>query len=203
ILRLLEGFTNRVAAPGLVGILEDKQQLQQRIGMIAMFVPARRWSLPAVALLAGLALLGLTDAQDKNLKTDQGKAVGSRAAESPEPAPARAVAERPARPAVTNGATMKVTVLDAENGQPMANAEVFAPNHASFFGRAGNPPSWTTDSSGLALIHLGEVQPGHLQQMSWFTISVRHKGYASRGFSWSADNKDVRPEMPAQITVRL
>src|SRR5262249_39053100 len=149
----LEGFTHRVAAPGLVGILEDKRQLQQRIGMIARFVPARHWSLPAMALLAGLALLGLTDAQDKNLKADQGNAVGSRAAKSPEPAPARAVAERPARPAVTNGAAMKVTVLDAENNQPVANAEVFAPNHGSFFGQAGHPPNWTTDASGLALIH--------------------------------------------------
>ncbi|MCI0537002.1 MAG: M56 family metallopeptidase, partial [Verrucomicrobiales bacterium] len=63
ILRLLEGFTHRVRMPGLVGILEDKRQLQQRIALIAAFVPARRRSAPAVALLLGLSLIGLTDAR--------------------------------------------------------------------------------------------------------------------------------------------
>src|SRR5439155_14936998 len=37
ILRLLENFTHRAAAPGLVGILEDKRHLHRRIGMIATF----------------------------------------------------------------------------------------------------------------------------------------------------------------------
>ncbi|MEY2409833.1 MAG: hypothetical protein QOF48_2503, partial [Verrucomicrobiota bacterium] len=72
ILRLLEGFTQRVAAPGLVGILEDKRQLQTRIGMIASFAPQKRWSFPAMLLLVALATIGLTDGQTLESKGQTG-----------------------------------------------------------------------------------------------------------------------------------
>ena len=49
--------------PGLVGILEDKRRLRQRISQIASFAPRRRGPVFALALTAGLALIGLTDAQ--------------------------------------------------------------------------------------------------------------------------------------------
>ncbi|AHF94901.1 hypothetical protein OPIT5_29480 [Opitutaceae bacterium TAV5] len=63
ILRILENFVPQTMAPGLVGILEDKRQLRQRIAMIAAWAPRRRLSLLALFLLGGLALIGLTDAQ--------------------------------------------------------------------------------------------------------------------------------------------
>ncbi len=63
ILRLLEGFLPQPLTPGLVGILEDKRLLRQRISAIASFAPRRRWPVLALALTAALALVGLTDAQ--------------------------------------------------------------------------------------------------------------------------------------------
>ncbi len=68
ILRLLEGFTQRAAAPGLVGILEDKRQLRRRIQMIATFQPGRRWGWLSILLLAGLGWVCLTDAQAPKVK---------------------------------------------------------------------------------------------------------------------------------------
>ena len=50
IIRLLEGFARPSAMPGLVGILEDKNQMKRRIRMIAQFRRPGRW-----AWLSGIA----------------------------------------------------------------------------------------------------------------------------------------------------
>jgi len=63
ILRLLDDFAQPQASPGLVGMLEDKRHLKRRIGMIASYAPTRRWPGLALALLAVLAVIGLTDAR--------------------------------------------------------------------------------------------------------------------------------------------
>jgi hypothetical protein len=63
ILRLLESFAHPVSTPSLVGILEDKRQLRTRIDMIASYVPGKGWPVLALSLAAGLAAIGLTDAQ--------------------------------------------------------------------------------------------------------------------------------------------
>ena len=68
ILRLLENFTHQTAAPGMVGILEDKRQLKRRIEMIARFKPSPYWSVPALALVAIIAAGCLTDAKTQNEK---------------------------------------------------------------------------------------------------------------------------------------
>ncbi len=65
ILRLLESFASPMSAPGLVGILEDKRQLRRRIGMIASYVPTRGWPRLALLVATGLAVIGLTDAQNR------------------------------------------------------------------------------------------------------------------------------------------
>lgn len=65
ILRLLDRFSRPVATPGLVGVLEDKRQLRQRIGMIASFVPRQGWPRLAMALIVVLAAVGLTDARSR------------------------------------------------------------------------------------------------------------------------------------------
>ena len=49
--------------PSLAGILERKQQIKERIHMIAKFHKTDRGLVLAVSLLAGLALVTLTDAQ--------------------------------------------------------------------------------------------------------------------------------------------
>lgn len=64
ILRLLETASHPVAAPGFMGILEDKQQLRERISRIASFVPTTRCSPVATLLLSLLFIAGLTDARE-------------------------------------------------------------------------------------------------------------------------------------------
>ena len=196
ILRLLENFTHRAAVPGLVGILEDKKQLQWRIRMIAGFRPGRKFGLVTAALFAGIGLVCLTDAQNKASLT-------SKTTSSSETAQIVLQTGVSPRPLVTNGPTMKVTVLDDATGQPLENAEVFAPNEAAFFSGRENAPRWLTDQSGTAMIRLGESPSNSLGQMTWFTISVRREGYALSGMSWSDGSKDVRPSIPKEITLRL
>jgi len=61
ILRLLEGFSQPVPIPAMVGILEDQNQLRRRIRHIARFGRTRQW--PAISFLVFLvlALVCLTD----------------------------------------------------------------------------------------------------------------------------------------------
>lgn len=63
IIKLLEGFSRPAAMSGLVGILEDKQQMRRRIQMIAQFKSPGRWSALAVVTMACLGLVTLTDGQ--------------------------------------------------------------------------------------------------------------------------------------------
>ncbi len=190
ILRLLENLTPRVTAPGLVGILEDHRQLKQRLRMIAGYRPARRWGIWSVLLLAGLAVVCLTDALEK----EPARAKPDVLSETPAPSQ---------RPVVTNGPSMKVTVLDAETGQPITGAEVLAPNQAAFWSGEENAPRWLTDEAGVAIIRLGEVPPETMQQNAWLTLSARRDGYAPRGASWAVGKGDARLSLPKEFLVRL
>src|SRR5581483_1530247 len=60
-IKLLEGFSRPAVIPGLVGILENKTQMQRRISMIAKFKRTNHWSVAATTALASLALVTLTD----------------------------------------------------------------------------------------------------------------------------------------------
>ena len=177
ILKVLEGLTGERALPGLVGIVENKANLKER--MTAISRPGKHWKWAALAVATLLAGLGLTGAQNKNSILEKSK-------EDKSPIPR----------VVTNGPAMKVTVLDSETGKPLPGAEVLAPNQAAFWGGGENAPRWTTDKNGMALVHLGEPPEGHLQQQTWFTMSFRHEGYAPRGLKVGRrENKDVRPEV--------
>ena len=61
ILKLLEHFTRPTIAPGVLGILENKTQIQRRISMIAKFRKSSSWPILAGSLAASLALVTLTD----------------------------------------------------------------------------------------------------------------------------------------------
>ena len=65
IVKLLEGFGQPVWGPSLAGILENKQQMKERIRMIAKFHKTDRGLVLAVVLLAALAVVTLTDAQNQ------------------------------------------------------------------------------------------------------------------------------------------
>lgn len=201
ILRLVAGLGRPTPTPGLVGILETKQELRRRIAMIATYVPGRRWQILALLAAAAIGVTGLTDAQNK--ASDAKMKMDTRVLSSSASVQTNQVAAATPRPTVTNGPTMKVLVLDSQTSRPVADAEVLAPNHAAFFSGKENAPRWLTDQDGAAIIHLGEVPSNHLAAQSWFTVSVRSKDYAPRGLSWSAENKDVRPSLPGEVTVRL
>ena len=72
IVKLLERFSQPDWAPGLAGILENKQQMKERITMIAKFHKTNRGLALAVALFAGLALVTLTDAQNSGNTPEAG-----------------------------------------------------------------------------------------------------------------------------------
>jgi beta-lactamase regulating signal transducer with metallopeptidase domain len=63
IVKLLENFSDSVRAPGLAGIVEDKQQMKERIGMIAKFQKTNRAPVLAGFLYICIGLFTLTDAQ--------------------------------------------------------------------------------------------------------------------------------------------
>ncbi len=63
IIKLLEGFGRPTLAPSLAGAVENQNQLKERILMIANFKQTNRGPALAVALVAGLGLITLTDAQ--------------------------------------------------------------------------------------------------------------------------------------------
>jgi len=63
IVKLLESFSDSVRAPSLAGIVEDKQQMKERISMIAKFQKTNRASALAGFLYIGLGILTLTDAR--------------------------------------------------------------------------------------------------------------------------------------------
>lgn len=65
ILRILQGCTKRVAGASLVGILEDKSQVIQRISMIAKFEKRPRWSMVGVLMVICLGLITLTEARSQ------------------------------------------------------------------------------------------------------------------------------------------
>jgi beta-lactamase regulating signal transducer with metallopeptidase domain len=65
IVKLLEGFGRPAWGPSLAGILESKQQMKERISMIARFHNTDGGLVLAILLLGGLALVTLTDAQDQ------------------------------------------------------------------------------------------------------------------------------------------
>jgi beta-lactamase regulating signal transducer with metallopeptidase domain len=63
IIKLLESFCRPARSPGMVGILENKNQMKRRISMIAKFKKTNRWPVAAIVAFAGLAMITLTDAQ--------------------------------------------------------------------------------------------------------------------------------------------
>jgi beta-lactamase regulating signal transducer with metallopeptidase domain len=63
IVKLLENFSDGVRGPSVAGIVEDKQQMRERINMIAKFQKTNRGAVLAAFLYIGLGLLTLTDAQ--------------------------------------------------------------------------------------------------------------------------------------------
>jgi uncharacterized GH25 family protein/thiol-disulfide isomerase/thioredoxin len=195
ILRLLEASRNVLGTPAMVGILEDKSQLRERIAMIAAFSPGKRWSFLAILLLLALGLAGLTDARRAVAAAANEVAANLKLKGATPP-----IFEplQPAAPKPTNGATVKVTVVN-EAGQPLKGVKIMAPHQAVFFMGQANSPTWETDRNGIAEIRLGEPSENRLQQNGWFSMSISHPDYSPIGMSWATQNGDARSNVPGEI----
>jgi beta-lactamase regulating signal transducer with metallopeptidase domain/uncharacterized GH25 family protein/cytochrome oxidase Cu insertion factor (SCO1/SenC/PrrC family) len=74
VLKLLEICACPAVWPGLMGILEEKSQMARRILRIARYKQQTNWPVLAVALLAALGLVTLTDAQTEKGQTEPASA---------------------------------------------------------------------------------------------------------------------------------
>ncbi len=74
IIKLLESFGGSAWAPSLAGTVENKNQMKERISMIAKFRRTNRVPALAGALFIGLGLVTLTDAQTDGKDSAQGAA---------------------------------------------------------------------------------------------------------------------------------
>jgi beta-lactamase regulating signal transducer with metallopeptidase domain len=68
VVKLLESFVRPPRVSGLVGLLEEKEQMKQRITMIACFKRASQLPILAVGLLMVLGLVSLTEAKSPEMK---------------------------------------------------------------------------------------------------------------------------------------
>jgi len=66
ILKLLQTLVRPVPLPGLVGILEDNNQMKRRMSMIAKFKTTHGWPVTAALAFTSLALVTLTDARSES-----------------------------------------------------------------------------------------------------------------------------------------
>ncbi len=71
IIKLLQNLLRPPLVPGVVGILEDRNQMKQRMRMIAKFSKTDRWPVLAITLFTGLGLIALTDAQTRPNKSGE------------------------------------------------------------------------------------------------------------------------------------
>ncbi|EIQ00789.1 antirepressor regulating drug resistance protein [Opitutaceae bacterium TAV1] len=202
ILRILENFVPQTMAPGLVGILEDKRQLRQRIAMIAAWAPRRRLSLLALFLLAGLALVGLTDAQVpareiSNENSPDSVSAILTAPAHPESFSAQSVTEKNIR-------QITFTVLDAETGLPIKDARIIA----GWAFQASEKKAFTTDERGQVQVIVPLKRSAALllpDMTSHLSYYISHPDYSGRYAAWNSGGRiqDARLAPPDSWTIRL
>ena len=173
IVKLLEGFARPSASPGLVGILESKHQMTRRIRLIATFRRRRRWSWLAAGLMAALAATGLTDAVRSSHAQEEHRPPTPKAGEK----------------------TLRLTVLDAQTGQPIRNAEI-VPGYGEGTTYSEKPPTFRTDANGVYVFPIDPASYG-------FNCGVFSDGYAPRTLSLWYSSNPPKPEVPPEHTVRL
>ena len=206
IIKLLESAARPAMLPGVVGILEDRGQIRQRIRMIARFHPTRRG---AWAAGFGVVLLGavcLTDAQSSK-PTGSGTpvAAATNAATAGPVAPAQevCVGADPVPELPVAGAEARaliLTVLDAATSKPLSGAEVLAPYIGTF-----NQPQRRrlTDDQGRYTLRFVIPPVAARRQINSFNVSARHPDFAQRAVMWTSSAGDVHAGLPADVTLRL
>jgi beta-lactamase regulating signal transducer with metallopeptidase domain len=206
ILRLVDQYTPQAAVPGLVGILEDKRQLQQRIRMIAGFRPGKKFGLLAAALFIVIGTVCLTDAQLPKSPVGTPERNGSATNHVPEAA--REI-RRGADPASMNDGTnvpakpLTVTVTDAQTGRPLADVELSA-SYADLMTLPQSQPRRLTDAQGRYVLQIPEPPEGaRRQRPRFFFLDASRDGYAERSLTWTAADGDVEATLPQQAAIQL
>jgi len=185
VVKLLENLNRPGAIPGLVGILEDKQQMRRRISMIANFRRPGRSPVLAVFLIAALAAAALTDAQS-NKPADQHPGVSPDTASTNSKAatgyddhfavenrqPELLAANSQARPDLTG-------TVSAKGGAPLpVSATVFIATAAPKSGTSTFCPSCYADCSKHARTDAqGGFKIDSLDPQLTFQILAVAKGY--------------------------
>ena len=179
ILKVLETCASSPGLPGVMGILEDKDQMARRISMILKFRPHSRRSILAVLLLLVLALVTLTDARSgpkagAELKL---KSLTPTSSESAQPQPGNA--EKAVRPDL-------VGQVHANDGSPVA-ATVFIYTAGPKVGSSTFCPSCYADCRKREKSNArGDFKIDSLNPQLIFRILVVAKGYEPK----FADNVD-------------
>jgi beta-lactamase regulating signal transducer with metallopeptidase domain len=197
LLRAAVEFGRPQPLAGALGFGERLHPLGRRLARIMDTGLPRAYRLSVVGFVV---VLGMGSLLLPGLHSQTASRTQQATASNQPPAP---VEQARSQPVVTNGPVMKVIVVEAETGAPIADAEVFAPNQTVFFGGPGAGPRWLTDAAGVATIRLGEPARERNNYGTWFTLSARRTGFAPRGRSWTAETNDVRTTMPGETTVRL
>jgi beta-lactamase regulating signal transducer with metallopeptidase domain/uncharacterized GH25 family protein len=173
ILKLLESCARPAVLPGVMGLLEDKDQMTRRITMIARFKAHRRWSALALLVLIGLACATLTDAREKT-----NSATPAPAAASAGNAAASATSE--ADPASTNAAPRPdlIGTIKTKAGDPLPKATIFIATAGPKVGSSTFCPSCYADcrkdaKSGAQ----GEFKIASLDPQLLFRILAAAPGY--------------------------
>jgi hypothetical protein len=200
ILRLVEFPADKSPTAGLVGILENPDQLADRIESIARHskgTERARWGwVPVLAL----GVIGLTEAPTPATATDDRQQIpAGMSLETP-----LLLRRPPEFRQITNGRSVEIRVIDASTHLPVPLAEVAAPFEAALWGLDPiDAPRWVTDESGMAQLRLGSIPERSDQANPFFALSVRAPGFAPRGHSWSVATGDARESLPSRLTVSL
>jgi bla regulator protein BlaR1 len=128
IIKLLEGLAQPASLPGLIGILETRNQMRRRMSAIAHFRRDKRWSPLVCLILIGLGLTTLTDARTSELHHNR----PSLAQATPDHLEAAEEA-RNQPPFIINDTNqpikVKVTAFDAETKQPVKITILYLMEH--------------------------------------------------------------------------
>ncbi len=148
IIKLLEGFARPAAAPSLLGILEDRNQMKQRIGMISQFRRTNRWPLLAMALVTVLVAVCLTDAKNAGSTLVLGSVPSSREGLADSLQKART------SPALAKSAAngISMIILDADTGKAIPGAMLNADFHLIKERTWLHLTNITTDAGGTARV---------------------------------------------------
>jgi beta-lactamase regulating signal transducer with metallopeptidase domain len=161
IIKLLESFGGSAWAPSLAGTVENKNQMKERISMIAKFRRTNRVPALAGALFIGLGLVTLTDAQSA------GK---SAARKAPAGRPPDIVATSPAVGATDVDPSLKEITVTFD--QDMGGGMSWTGGGAEYPPiREGQKPEWRDKRTCVLPVKL---QAGHLYRVGINSQSYRN-----------------------------